>query len=332
MTSSPRRRAATTASTQPPTVQATHRSALGESRGADTDVVDDGARATPRVSRGSIIVPAHNEAARMTPFLEALSDVATRYGVLVVVVCNGCSDDTAALARRYAGITVVETDRASKCHALNLGDAAAADNFPRLYCDADSVTDASSLHELLEALRVDRPLAVRPASRQRFATSSRAVKVAASLPDLVPALRAAGRVHLEGNAIYGTNAAGRARFGEFPEVIADDAFFDRMFPAEHKAVVDAACVTIDEPADLATYFRILVRVCQGNRQLNDWLAQNVTTSAVAPGSAPLVAKLAKLRGIRLRDWPAVTFGVGIRIAAQMEAVRRRRMRRVTSWK
>ena len=284
-----------------------------------------------RADRGSIIVPAHNEASRMAPFLAALSETARRGDVLVIVVCNGCSDDSADLARRFPGVRVLETDRASKCHALNLGDAAADGVFPRLYCDADSVTDADSLLALLDALRVERPLAVRPASRQRFPTTSRAVRTAVSLASRVPALREAGRIHLEGNAIYGTNESGRARFGEFPELIADDAFFDRMFPAEEKAVVDRASVIIDEPADLASYFRITVRVCQGNRQLVEWLEHHAPAARRLAPSSTLRARLAPLRGVRAAAWPSVVCGVALRAAAQLEAARRRRMRRSTSW-
>ena len=55
----------------------------------------------------------------------------------MLVVCNGCQDQTAQVARQKAPLcTVIEIPVASKVAALNAGDQMAA-YFPRFYVDAD---------------------------------------------------------------------------------------------------------------------------------------------------------------------------------------------------
>ena len=66
----------------------------------------------------SIIIPAHNESDVIRRCLEsALAGV--KSGELeVIVVCNGCLDNTAELARTFGEcVTVIETDVASKSNA-----------------------------------------------------------------------------------------------------------------------------------------------------------------------------------------------------------------------
>src|SRR4051795_10210836 len=111
----------------------------------------------------SIIVPAHNEAASIGRCVAALTDGARPGEFEMVVVCNGCTDRTAAEARRFEarGVTVVETDVASKVHALNLGEAA-AHAFPRLYVDADVVIDRASVLTIVASLITDGLLAAGP--------------------------------------------------------------------------------------------------------------------------------------------------------------------------
>ena len=74
----------------------------------------------------SIIIPAHNEQAVVARGIQALARDAGADSYQVIVVANGCSDDTAGVARRaWDRVDVVETDIPSKSNALNLGDAKA---------------------------------------------------------------------------------------------------------------------------------------------------------------------------------------------------------------
>lgn len=75
---------------------------------------------------GSVIVPAHDEARVIGRCLDALF-IGLEPGQLdVTVVCNGCGDDTAAVARSAGyDVHVIELAAASKAAALRAGDASA---------------------------------------------------------------------------------------------------------------------------------------------------------------------------------------------------------------
>ena len=81
----------------------------------------------------SVIIPASNEADYIGPCLSALfSGMQVAGGAEVIVVVNGCRDDTATRARamrptaRQAGwrLTVLERAEGGKPGALNAGDGA----------------------------------------------------------------------------------------------------------------------------------------------------------------------------------------------------------------
>ena len=92
----------------------------------------------------AVVVPAHDEAAVIERCLAAMLAEAEPDEFEIVVVCNGCTDDTAARARRSAPkARVIELSEASKAMALRAGDAAAS-VFPRCYVDADVVVSTEN--------------------------------------------------------------------------------------------------------------------------------------------------------------------------------------------
>jgi len=247
--------------------------------GAEDVVISGGHGARDTSGRpyaASIVVPAYNEQDRIGPLLPVLAAAASELGYLVLVVCNGCKDATASMARAVPGLTVVEVARASKPHALNLADEIAGDVFPRLYVDADVRTTTDSLELLVDALRVDEPLAVRPRATYLTENAPWTSRAFYESRSIVPSTRRWHELHLEGHHIYGTNAKGRARFDDFPEEgqIMEDAFFDRMFdPAEKLAVLDAV-VSVPLPSTTRALVRGMTRVYQGNWELTAWLEKN----------------------------------------------------------
>ena len=101
---------------------------------------------------GSVVIPAHNEASVIERCLSALFTGVASEELDAIVVCNGCTDDTAERARRLPySVRVLELERAHKPTALRAGDAAAI-TLPRLYLDADVVLPGESARRVLERL------------------------------------------------------------------------------------------------------------------------------------------------------------------------------------
>src|SRR6266699_3852507 len=95
----------------------------------------------------SVIVPAHNEHSVISRTLKTMTARAIPGELEVIVVCNGCTDDTAAVAGNFGPpVRVIETGLAGKTLALNLGDKAAT-FFPRIY----AFVDVHSNHQKLRS-------------------------------------------------------------------------------------------------------------------------------------------------------------------------------------
>lgn len=90
----------------------------------------------------SIIIPAFDEEARIGASLEQVRDYLARqdYTSEVVVVDDGSSDNTAAIARRVEGdrprVRLISTEHRGKGHAVKTGMLEARGEF-RFLCDAD---------------------------------------------------------------------------------------------------------------------------------------------------------------------------------------------------
>lgn len=190
----------------------------------------------------SVILPASNEAALIGGCLSALALSDWNRGpVEVIVVANGCADDTADRARaqgpgfaaRGWTLRVLERAEAGKPGALNAGDGAASGPV-RVYLDADVTVGPTLLARLHDALDVDTP---RYASgRVRITARGRVSRAYARIWGRVPFMTRC----VPGCGIFAVNAGGRARWGAFPEIISDDTFVRLMFTPEERIGVDAA--------------------------------------------------------------------------------------------
>lgn len=208
----------------------------------------------------SVVVPAHNEAPVIGRLLGALQPGIDDGLLEVVVVANGCTDDTAQRASAFP-VTVIDRAEPGKPGALNAGDAAAT-AFPRFYVDADIVLSAADLAVLAAAL--DGPtLAVAPARTMDVSKSSWIVRSYTRIWERLESTVDS----LAGRGCYGVSAAGRARWGEFPDLVADDGFVNTRFEPDERVTVAQVESIVVAPRDLRSLLQRKRRSHRGNVEL-----------------------------------------------------------------
>lgn len=197
----------------------------------------------------SIVIPASNEAGYIGACLDALlastypapRDPTPEPPVDILVVANGCTDATAAVARGHCEaahargwrLQVIELPVGSKIAALNAGDRIARGPI-RVCLDADVIVSPPLLERLARTL--DRPEPAYASGRALIAPPQSAISRAyarfwARLPFY--------RLPAPGFGVFAVNAAGRARWGPFPDIIADDTFVRLNFAPSERTEVDA---------------------------------------------------------------------------------------------
>ncbi|WP_022702390.1 glycosyltransferase family 2 protein [Pseudorhodobacter ferrugineus] len=184
----------------------------------------------------SVILPASNEAGYIGPCLTALfASVPVPGGAEVIVVANGCRDDTAARAKGFdalanaAGwrLTVLDRAEGGKIAALNAGDAVARGDM-RAYLDADVVVSPELMAQIVRVLAIEAPRYT--SGRAEIPRAKSAVTRAyARFWQTLPFAKSAA----PGYGLFAVNGAGRARWGDFPSIISDDTFVRLQFsPSE----------------------------------------------------------------------------------------------------
>nr|WP_091079308.1 glycosyltransferase family 2 protein [Microlunatus sagamiharensis] len=261
----------------------------------------------------SVVVAAHDESAVITRCLDALA--AQDEAAAVVVVANGCHDDTAGLARR-PGVRVVELAEAGKANALNHGDAVAV-GFPRLYLDADIVLPSDGVRRLADALAADDDLQAAVPAR-RMATEGRPwvvrcwAAINARLPVYEDALFGRGAIML--------SRSGRALFEDFPGLMADDLFLDSVVARDRRAVIGSVEVVVQTPYRTRDLLNRLVRVRRANADLR----------SRALGTRP-AARASWLRSVVLRDPRLLPAGLVYAVLTVVAAERARRASASKAW-
>jgi glycosyltransferase involved in cell wall biosynthesis len=211
----------------------------------------------------TVIIPAHNESSVIARTLRAMTGGAQPGELDVVVVCNGCTDDTASVARGFgAPVRVIETDVASKTNALNLGDEA-AQGFPRIYADADVVISAEAIRTLARRLDRGDVLAVAPTPIFDLTSCSWPVRACYDIRSLLPSAQEG----IGGSGVYALSEAGRKRFHEFPALTADDGYVRIQFQPEERETLRFASSTVFPPRTVKDLIATKTRAHYGSFEL-----------------------------------------------------------------
>jgi glycosyltransferase involved in cell wall biosynthesis len=260
------------------------------------------------MTRASVVIPAHNEEAVLGLLLDRLLKEAGTGELEVVVVANGCTDGTVALAESY-GVRVVTTEIPSKRAALRIGDAAAT-AFPRLYVDADVELGTDDVRRLCAA--VEEPGVLAAAPERVFDMTGRAWPVRwyydvwTRLPEV--------RRGLFGRGVLAVSAGGHERVAALPAVMADDLAISLAFAEPERVVVRDAAVLIRPPRTAADLLRRRVRVETGTSQLEK--AEDRPEASARTSRRDLVAMLRAEPGLVPRLPVFLAFALLARVRAR----------------
>lgn len=273
----------------------------------------------------SLVVPAHNEAAVLGRLLsgvlaDASSDSTHGADELdVVVVANGCRDETAQVAAKYSGVRVVETPVPNKHRALRLGDEHAA-GFPRLYVDADVELTADDVLSLAGALEQPGVHAAAPTRITPLDGCPWTVRWFYDVWEKLPVVRQG----LFGRGVIALSEEGHARIAGLPELMGDDLAASLSFAPEEREVVDGARVIVYPPRTLGDLLRLRVRSLTASTQ--------AAMRTRLPGSRTSKADLVELlRAAPLRNGPKLAWFVTVSAIAQSRARRTVKAGDFTTW-
>jgi hypothetical protein len=211
----------------------------------------------------SIIVTARNEAADLRRCLNALLDGAASDELEIIVVCNGCDDETLGVARELSpAVRVIEIEASSRAHALNVADRAAS-AFPRFYIQAGVICRLTSIRRMAKQLCEGSALAVAPPTRMKLHEGSGVVRQFYEIAERLPS-------HLDGlhgSGVFGLSRAGKERFAEFPEVVAIEEFISASLAADQFIRLEGTRSWVTAPATFTALLAAQTKQIRGVNQL-----------------------------------------------------------------
>lgn len=211
----------------------------------------------------SIVVPAYNEASVIGETLQALTKEALPGEFDIIVICNGCKDDSAEVARKAVPeAKVIELQLASKSGALNTG-VQAAKSRPIVFLDADIKTDALAVRSLIHRLNWS----------GAYMTYGTAIFMTEQCSWAVRAFYQAWQENpyfdqKKMGGFFAISTSGLQALGVFPNTLNDDEYVRRKLMA-NSAWAEKAPYKVEAPRTLSDLIKVRSRVYRGNQSLED---------------------------------------------------------------
>ena len=269
----------------------------------------------------TVVIPAHNEGQVIRRLLEELTNDADPGEMDIIVVANGCADDTAEVAASFGpAVRVLTIPVAGKYEALAAGDRAAA-GFPRLYVDADIELRVQDVRALAAALRQPGVLAAAPRRELAMTGRPRRVRWYYDVWTLLPATQRG----LWGRGVIAVNEAGHRRLAGLPRFQADDLAASLMFEPHETALAPGARVIVHPPTTFAGLLCRKARCVTGVTQIER--AQGLDGSADRTRISDLTAIIRRRPGML----PRVGYFLSVVVLAQLRASRARTRGDYLTW-
>lgn len=245
----------------------------------------------------SIVIPAYNEEKVLTKVLSYLFADDVLSNAEIIVVLNGCKDNTASnlanylaeqqdtLERKKLPFQVFDIEKASKTNAINVGLANVSNDYVVLL-DADIFISGKHISQLVEALENSNLYAMSP--KVNFDTSN-ASGLLKKYYDIEKA--SYYNNHLRLSNVIALSRKAMNSLGALPEVIADDEYIRRSLPQNSYRVFNDATHTFKTPKSLTSQLSVLTRVERGNFQLATLDSQKIEHPLLDSGKKVPISSL-----------------------------------------
>ncbi len=241
----------------------------------------------------TVIIPAHNEASVIARCLAAITASSPpSHQTQIIVVANGCHDDTVAIARKAAPqALVLDLLEGSKTAAMNRAGRDAR-YFPRIYLDADVQCSFQTLHTLAEVLNEPGVMAASPKLKMDFSRSNWLVKAYYRVWLTQPYVTQG----MIGSGCFGISKAGFEVLGDFPPITGDDVWVHSRFALKERRNIsqdkngNPVSFLVSPPRRAIDQIRVETRRRLGNAEVHRRYPSPHSSGSNAPGDLAIALK------------------------------------------
>lgn len=254
-------------------------------------------------TKATIIIAAYNEESVISDTLNALSSDDGTNAYQILVICNGCTDKTRQIVEKnHSNVHCHSIPKASKSLAIRYAETLNP-GFPRIYLDADIKLKAKDAEHLFQlASQQQTATLMVPNSKPITSKSSTLVKSFYRAWYKTSHINESGY----GAGIYLMNESGRKRFGEWPELTADDTFARRQFAKHEIHIDDSVSVEVRAPKSLWSLIKVKSRSKFGNLELQSLANINLNNKR-QPTQTPLSRQLSAMKWYDAITYTTVNF-------------------------